>query len=229
MDESLKGVHVDTQFARRAGDKPEKCRHIIIIVSEIGYLCSDTVACNLCFSVDLDMATFIFPSALNIESGFAGNSKANTSLKLISREHASRPITCVQTSSLSTNKWFFFTSISFPRVQYNESSHPNLKFPAARCPMLTALSALPSGCAICRGQCSRVIHLGDRHNAKGQHKHQVCRGMLWWSAWSVLIRPSASSLWRVWWLTCSVLLNDRTICDSSPLRAKLRAHFTIWW
>ena len=26
---------------------------------EIGQLCSDTIACNLCFSVDLDVATFI--------------------------------------------------------------------------------------------------------------------------------------------------------------------------
>ena len=35
------------------------------------------------FSVDLDVAAFIFPSALDID---AANSKANTSLKLISRE-----------------------------------------------------------------------------------------------------------------------------------------------
>ena len=93
MDERLKGVHVDTHFARRPGDNPEKCRHIIFKVSEIGQQCSDTVACNVCFSVDLDVATFIFPSALNIESGYAANSKANTSLKLISHEHAIIPMT----------------------------------------------------------------------------------------------------------------------------------------
>ena len=74
MDERIKGVHVDKPLARRPGDNPEKCRHIIIIVSEIGQLCSDTVACNVCISVNLDVATFIFPSALNIKSGYAANS-----------------------------------------------------------------------------------------------------------------------------------------------------------
>ena len=38
------------------------------------------------FRVDLDVAAFIFPSALDID---AANSKANTSLKLISHELAS--------------------------------------------------------------------------------------------------------------------------------------------
>ena len=38
------------------------------------------------FRVDLDMAAFIFPSALDID---AANSKANTSLKLTSHELAS--------------------------------------------------------------------------------------------------------------------------------------------
>ena len=60
--------------------------------SEIGQLSSDIVTCHLCFSVDLDVATFtlfIFPSALDIDGGYAANSKANTSSKLISRELAS--------------------------------------------------------------------------------------------------------------------------------------------
>ena len=61
-----------------------------ILVSEIGQLHSDIVTCGLCFCVDLDVATFIFPSSLNIN---ANNSKANTSLKLISRDLASRPMT----------------------------------------------------------------------------------------------------------------------------------------
>ena len=59
------------------------------MVSEIGQLRSDIVTCHLCFSVDLDVATFIFPSALDIDCGYAANSKANTSSKLISRELAS--------------------------------------------------------------------------------------------------------------------------------------------
>ena len=86
----LYGVHVDTQFARRPGDNPEKCRHIIM--SEIGQLHSDIVTCGLCFCVDFDVVTFIFPSSLNINDGYANNSKANTSLKLISRDLASRPM-----------------------------------------------------------------------------------------------------------------------------------------
>ncbi len=57
--------------------------------SENGQLSSDIVTCHLCFSVDLDVATFIFPSALDIDGGYAANSKANTSSKLISRELAS--------------------------------------------------------------------------------------------------------------------------------------------
>ena len=64
-----------------------------ILVSEIGQLHSDIVTCDLCFCVDLDVATFIFPSSLNINDGYANNSKANTSLKLISRDLASRPMT----------------------------------------------------------------------------------------------------------------------------------------
>ena len=64
------------------------------MVSEIGQLRSDIVTCSLCVSVDLDVATtFICPSALNIGGGYAANSKANTSLKWISRELASRPMT----------------------------------------------------------------------------------------------------------------------------------------
>ena len=90
----LNGVHVDTQFAGRPGDNPEKCRHIINIrVSEIGQLHTDIVTCGLCFCVDLDVATFIFPSSFNINDGYANNSKANTSLKLIYRDLASRPMT----------------------------------------------------------------------------------------------------------------------------------------
>ena len=64
-----------------------------ILVSEIGQLHSDIVTCGLCFCVDLDVATFICPSSLNINVGYANNSKANTSLKLISRDLASRPMT----------------------------------------------------------------------------------------------------------------------------------------
>ena len=66
--------------------------HNDIIVSEIGQIRSDIVACSLCFSVDLDVATFIFPSALNIDGGYAASSNANTSMKLISRDLASRHI-----------------------------------------------------------------------------------------------------------------------------------------
>ena len=77
----LYGVHVDTQFAGRPGDNPEKCRHIIL-VSEIGQLHSYIVTCGLCFCVDLD-----------INDGYANNSNANTSLELISRDLASIPIT----------------------------------------------------------------------------------------------------------------------------------------
>ena len=67
-----------------------------ILVSEIGQLHSDIVTCGLCcFCVDLDVATFIFTSSLNINDGYANNSKANTSLKLISRDLASRPMTSV--------------------------------------------------------------------------------------------------------------------------------------
>ena len=47
------------------------------MVSEVGKLRSDIVTCSLCFSVDLDVATFMFPSALNIDGGYAANSKAN--------------------------------------------------------------------------------------------------------------------------------------------------------
>ena len=65
-----------------------------IIVSEIGQLRSDIVTCSLWFSVDLDVATLInFPSALNVGGGYAANSKANTSLKFISRELAGRQMT----------------------------------------------------------------------------------------------------------------------------------------
>ena len=64
-----------------------------ILVSEIGQLHSEIVTCGLCFCVDLDVATFIFPSSLNINDGYANNSKANTSLKLISRDLASIPMT----------------------------------------------------------------------------------------------------------------------------------------
>ena len=62
-----------------------------ILVSEIGQLHSDIVTCGLCFCVDLDVATFIFPSSLNIND--VNNSKANISLKLISHDLASRPMT----------------------------------------------------------------------------------------------------------------------------------------
>ena len=88
MDERLKGVRVDKQFTRRPGDNLEKYRHIIYR-GVCDQLRSDIVTCSLCVSVDLDVATFIFPSALNIDDGYAANSKANTSLKLISRELAS--------------------------------------------------------------------------------------------------------------------------------------------
>ena len=64
-----------------------------IIVSEMGQLHSDIVTCGLCFSVELDVATFIFPSSLSIDGGYATNSKANTSLQLISRDLTSRPMT----------------------------------------------------------------------------------------------------------------------------------------
>ena len=60
-----------------------------IMVSDIGLLRSDIVTCRLCFSVDLDVSTFIFPSALDIDGGYAANSKTNTSFKVISRELAS--------------------------------------------------------------------------------------------------------------------------------------------
>ena len=49
-----------------------------ILVSEIGQVHSDIVTCGLRFSVDLDVATFIFPSSLNINDGYVNNSKANT-------------------------------------------------------------------------------------------------------------------------------------------------------
>ena len=62
-----------------------------ILVSEIGQLHSDIVICGLCFCVDLDVTTFMFPSSLNINDGYANNSKA--SLTLISRDLASRPMT----------------------------------------------------------------------------------------------------------------------------------------
>ena len=89
----LYGVHVDTQFAGRPGDNPEQCIYTShIIVSDIGQVHSDIVTCGLCFSVDWDVATFICPSSLNINDGYANNSKANTSLKLISRDLASRPM-----------------------------------------------------------------------------------------------------------------------------------------
>ena len=61
-------------------------------MSEIGQLRPDIVAYNLYFSVYLDVATLMLPSALNIDGGYASNSKANTSLKLIFRELASRPM-----------------------------------------------------------------------------------------------------------------------------------------
>ena len=44
-----------------------------IMVSEIGQFRSDIVTCSLGFSVDLDVATFIFPSGLNIDGGYAAN------------------------------------------------------------------------------------------------------------------------------------------------------------
>ena len=81
---SLPDGHVITQRSADAS---------YIIVSEIGQLRSDIVTWSLCFIVDLHVATFIFPSALNIDGGYAANLKADTSLKLISREHASRPMT----------------------------------------------------------------------------------------------------------------------------------------
>ena len=56
-------------------------------MSEIGHVHSDIVTCGLCFSVDMDVATFICPSSLNINDGYANNSK------LISRDLASRPMT----------------------------------------------------------------------------------------------------------------------------------------
>ena len=91
MDEHLKCVHVDTQFTRRLGDNPEKYRHIIIYhgVWDWAITFRYIVTCHLCFSVELDVATFIFPSALDIDGGYAANSKANASSKLISRELAS--------------------------------------------------------------------------------------------------------------------------------------------
>ena len=62
-------------------------------MSEIGLLRSDIVACNLCLGRFGRGDIFILSFALNIDGGYAANSKANTSLKLISRELASRPMT----------------------------------------------------------------------------------------------------------------------------------------
>ena len=64
-----------------------------ILVSEIGQLHSYIATCGLCFCIDLDVATFIFPSSSNINDGYANNSTANTSVKLISRDLESRPMT----------------------------------------------------------------------------------------------------------------------------------------
>ena len=109
-----------------------------------------------------------------------------------------------------------------PKVQYNESGHPPFKFSFARCPRLTALASLTSEWQSVLWQCSWVHHLAERQNPMGQCKHQVCRAGCGGQPgpWSVLIWPSASYLWRVWWVSCSELLKDRTLCDTSksPLR-----------
>ena len=46
-----------------------------IVVSEIWQLHSDIVTCSVCLTVDLDVATLIFPSALNIDGGYADNQR----------------------------------------------------------------------------------------------------------------------------------------------------------
>ena len=65
------------------------------MVSEIWQLRSDIVTCRLCFSVDLDVATFIFPSALDIDGGYAVTQSYN-----LANIHLYTPITLYPTAPL---------------------------------------------------------------------------------------------------------------------------------